>query len=134
MRLWITPCKLELRAKVNLALTKPPIHNPWFKYDWTPLKTPKMSNSIAKSEINIKNLNTIEYNNPNEISFCPEGEFNENEINEGESHYKSSNKNRSSSQINKKKPLGVCNRNIHSGRNTETANDRGIILRRQIWI
>lgn len=128
MTLSITPRRMELREKVTMALSKPPVHTPISRIPTSPIKSPtkvfqqhnteiKLSN--MNSEITFENLNGKE--NWNDISFCPpEGEFQEHEVSEGECHHKTERKKRSSSQITKKKPFGMNKTN--SNRPTQQHN------------
>lgn len=114
MSLSITPRKLELREKVTQALTKPPVHTPISKMPKSPTKSPNRPFSEENGQFHFRNHNSeikIDVDdikeNWNDLSFCtPEGDYQEQELSEGQSHFKSGRKQRSSSQITMKKPKG----------------------------
>lgn len=74
MRLSITPKKMELREKVNFALSKPPVHTPMGKVPMTPMRNPtkhSLNSEIrlcnVNSEIKFENMSAQE--NWNDVSF-----------------------------------------------------------------
>jgi hypothetical protein len=74
MRLSITPKKMELREKVNFALSKPPVHTPMGKMPMTPMRAPNKHS--LNSEIRIYNVNSeiklenmSQQDNWNDVSF-----------------------------------------------------------------
>ena len=125
----ITPRKLELREMVNNALSKPPIHVPISRLPMSPIKTPNRAFQDESSEVSLANVKTFARNtnteakeNWNDMSFCPgEGDYEEEEISEGQCHYKTDRKKRSSSQITLKKPSGMGKRN---GKRQSQVNQR----------
>ncbi|CAI2387136.1 unnamed protein product [Moneuplotes crassus] len=112
----ITPKKLGLRDKVNISLSKPPAHTPISKMPTSPHKTPNRvfqdenncePDLFAQNNVREENSNDSKQD-WNDVSFCrPEGECSEEEVNEGQCHYKTDRKKRSSSQITIKKPQGM---------------------------
>lgn len=122
----ITPKKLNLREKVNIALAKPPVHTPIAKMPKSPSKSPNRAfgesnhrennnRESTHSEANMfsasharRQSSTESKENWNDVSFArPEGEFEEEDVSEGQCHYRTDRKKRSSSQITIKKPRGM---------------------------
>ena len=104
MRLRIAPKKIELREKVNKALSKPPMPIKANVLPPSPLRyqksdVDKTSSCDSKLIHFLPFLDISSIDGHNDISFNPEGNFDEDETNEGQSHAKSKNRNRSSSQI-----------------------------------
>ncbi|CAI2387057.1 unnamed protein product [Moneuplotes crassus] len=126
MCLHITPKKLVLRDKVNMALAKPPVHTPISRMPTSPHKTPhrvfqenndreNTHRESTHSEVDMfsrsnlrRKTSTGAKENWNDVSFCPpEEEPLEEDLSEGQCHYKTDRKKRSSSQITFKKPQGM---------------------------
>jgi hypothetical protein len=153
MTLSISPKKLNLREKVNNALSKPPPHAPISKMPVSPMKSPTKglmgASEFDYNPFKIMNESKFDRNdskeNWNELSFwTPEGDIQETDLAEGATHAKTERRKRSSSQLPFKKPLGMnketnrstwvvipTNKNDSSVLNSESKPSKYVELKRR---